>query len=393
MATRYYYIYIWLSLASCIFAQLQTFSPPGQNAITYSVNIPQSTVSSNSGPLYVQLKSTTPLQWFAWGQGSLMKGANLFVVYASSAGTNVTVSPRLGLVEHVEPTYNAHAQVSLLDGSGIRDGVITANIRCDSCITWQGGSADLHSSASPWVWAVRYGSALDSDSVSFPITIHDFSGVAELDLQRAVGGTSANPFLAGNTSTNGSSGVTITTTNTTSGSIQKRRIAHSVIMTVVFVVLFPGIALLLHVFPSGKMVQIHAGLQLVTLAFAIAGMGVGISLAKSLGLIGNYHPVIGMVAVPALILFQPAMGLLQHRYFHRTGKKGVFAYLHRWFGRCIILLGVINGGLGLHLARTTTATGPLGAIIPYSVLVGVLGVFYILAIGLFPRDKRGMSSI
>jgi hypothetical protein len=58
-----------------------------------------------------------------------MSGANIFVIYASSSGSNVTLSPRTGS-GHVEPKYNSGAQVTLLGGSGISNGVMTANIKC-----------------------------------------------------------------------------------------------------------------------------------------------------------------------------------------------------------------------------------------------------------------------
>ena len=58
-----------------------------------------------------------------------MSGANIFIVYSDSGGQNITLSPRLG-AGNFEPDYNSAAQVSLLEGSGITNGVMTANIRC-----------------------------------------------------------------------------------------------------------------------------------------------------------------------------------------------------------------------------------------------------------------------
>ncbi|KAE8135659.1 hypothetical protein BDV38DRAFT_294516 [Aspergillus pseudotamarii] len=382
------YLCSWMTLLTGTFAQLQMFSPPGQSSIQFSVNIPQKTADSGSGPIYIQLKSTQELQWFAWGQGSRMQGANIFVAYASRDGNNVTVSPRLG-IEHVEPMYNGQAQISVLTGSGISNGIMTANIRCDSCLTWPGGSEDPSSSASPWVWALKYGGQLNSDSLSLPIIIHDASGVAVLDLQKATGGASDNPFLASNNSN--SPGQALTTFDT--GSIASRRVAHAVLMILVFVIFFPSFALMLHTGAHSRIVDFHAFCQLFTLALAISGFGIGISLAKTLHLTGTYHPIIGMVAVPALILFQPAMGFLQHRYFHKTGKKSVFAYLHRWFGRSMIVLGIVNGGLGFHLAQNVTATAPVGAIIAYSVVAGIVGLVYVLVVIVLPlRKQRTQSS-
>lgn len=374
---------------STTLAQLQDFIPPGQNAITYSVNIPQSTASTGTGPIFIQMKSTREVQWFAWGQGSRMQGANIFVVYSSADGQNVTVSPRLG-VEHVEPKFNPQARFSVLDGSGIHNGVMTANIRCDSCISWPGGHEDLSSSSSPWIWAVKYGAPLSSDSLSQTIVIHDASGVAALDLQQATGGSSDNPFAAASHSTGSTAGHSLSSID--SGSLKKLRTAHASLMIVAFVILFPLFALTLHLFPSSKIVDIHASLQLLALTLAIAGLGIGISMAKTLRLTGGYHPIIGIVAVSCLILFQPAMGFLQHRHYQKSGGKSVFAYMHRWTGRTLMVLGIVNAGLGFHFASQNGAPAPTGAVIAVSVVAGIVGLVYALVVVLLPGRMRRRSS-
>lgn len=381
------YLYLWLFMSAFTLAQLQTFAPFKPNEITFSVNVPEATASSGSGPIFIQLKSTHELQWFAWGEGTRMQGANIFIVYASGNGQNVTVSPRLG-IEHVEPKFNPQARISVLSGSGISNGTMTANIRCDSCITWPGGTEDPTSSASSWVWAVKYGSPLNTNSVSAQITIHDYSGIASLDLKQATGGSSVNPFAA-TTGVVSSSGHAISSIN--SGSIRPRRFAHAVIMIVVFVVLLPSFALMLRVIPSSKIVDVHACLQLFTLSLAIAGLGIGISMARSLQYLHTYHPIIGMVVVSSLVVFQPAMGFLQHRHFHKTGDKSAFAYIHRWLGRCLIVLGIINAGLGFHLAQPGTSYSPTGAIIAYAVVAGLVGIAYVLGVVFLPREGPGRT--
>ena len=60
-----------------------------------------------------------------------MADANIFMIYSDSTGQNITLSPRLG-VGHVEPDYDSAAQVTLLDGTGIANGLMTANVRCMS---------------------------------------------------------------------------------------------------------------------------------------------------------------------------------------------------------------------------------------------------------------------
>lgn len=378
------YLSFWFLWVISSLAQMQTFTPPGQYEITYSVNIPQTTVSSGSGPIYFQLKSTRQVQWFAWGQGSQMRGANIFVVYTS--GDNVTVSPRLGK-GHFEPLYNPAAQISALNGSGVSDGIITANVRCDSCISWPGGSEDITSSSSTWIWAVKYGPSLNSDDLSATITEHDDFGVASLNLMRATGGSLENPF---GTSTASSSAQAISTP--TGGSTYIQTYTHATLMIVAFAILFPFSALGLHIFPSTRTVKVHASLQLVTLALAIAGMGLGIIMVKNLNLTWSYHPIIGIIVVSYLVLFQPFIGLLQHRRFRKTGDKSSLAYIHRWSGRIIIVLGIINGGLGFHLAGVGSESAPYGAVIAYSVAAAIIGLGYVSVIGLIGHRKRRVGT-
>lgn len=58
-----------------------------------------------------------------------MRNSNIFIIYPDVSGSNVTLSARLG-VGPIEPKYNSMAQVSLLEGSGISNGLMVANFRC-----------------------------------------------------------------------------------------------------------------------------------------------------------------------------------------------------------------------------------------------------------------------
>jgi hypothetical protein len=58
-----------------------------------------------------------------------MAGSNIFMIYTSSGGTNVTLSPRTAS-GYVMPSLNKNAQVTLLEGSGVSNGVMTANVKC-----------------------------------------------------------------------------------------------------------------------------------------------------------------------------------------------------------------------------------------------------------------------
>lgn len=59
-----------------------------------------------------------------------MAGSNMFLVYTNSGGTNVTLSPRTAN-GHNTPTLNGNAQVTLLEGSGVANGLMTANVKCE----------------------------------------------------------------------------------------------------------------------------------------------------------------------------------------------------------------------------------------------------------------------
>lgn len=120
-------------------------------------------------------------QWLGLGQGERMSGSNMFVMY-SSGDNNITLSPRLGRGQR-EPDVNPDARITLLDGTGISsDGVMTANLRCESCLTWQGGSMSPTNGNSDWIWSIRQGNALDSTDLSAEIREHDTYGGFTFDL-------------------------------------------------------------------------------------------------------------------------------------------------------------------------------------------------------------------
>lgn len=382
----------WLSWAlAAAAAQFESFSPSAQSDLTYSVHVPNGTASSGSGPIYFQINATLPLTWVALGQGTHMAGANIFVVYSNAAGDNVTVSPRLGK-GHVQPVFNPNAKISVMEGSGIGNGVMTANVRCDSCLQWDGGSMDPTNSGSPWVWAVKYGKPLQSDNSSATISKHDEEGDQVLDLTKATGNRSANPFAE----LSRSSAVAASASSAVGGGgrggeywafFNRRVTAHAALLIIPFVILYPLSALTIYFFPSLSVMKMHAPLQVFNTCLVIAGMGLGISIAKDINKLDNYHPIIGLVVISTLLAFQPAMGYLQHRYFRKTGRKSVFAFTHRWLGRTLIVLGIINVGLGFRLAGIGVGN-PTGAVIAYGVVAGVFALFYLLVVVIVGWRRR-----
>jgi len=144
----------------------------------------------------------------------------------------------------------------------------------------------------------------------------------------------------------------------------------------------------LPVLPYSKIVtRVHAPLQAFTLVLAIAGLGLGVYLGNQTGTLGSYHPIIGFVIMAGLLFCQPLLGILQHLHFQKTGGKSLFAYIHRWFGRVVVALGIINGGLGFLLSGNNGNGAGTGAIAAYAVVAAIIGVAYLLVL-IFPSFKH-----
>ena len=114
----------------------------------------------------------------------------------------------------------------------------------------------------------------------------------------------------------------------------------------------------------------------------IGAMGLGIDIANDLHFFSASvpaHVVIGLLAISMIVLVQPAMGILQHLHFRKTGGKSIFAYIHRWTGRVAIILGMINQGLGFQLVGIGTVVQP-HSLIRNFVALGILGgIWFTLA--------------
>ncbi|RVX74450.1 hypothetical protein B0A52_01576 [Exophiala mesophila] len=422
-----------LATTALVVGSAAQFATYVSNGITLAVNVPSDTASSGSGPIYLQISAPSGTQWVGFGQGTRMSGANMLIVYTADSN-NVTVSPRLG-GGYVEPEERSDASVFVLEGSGITsDGAMVANIRCDSCLSWSGGlsgSMDPTSTSSNWIYAWRDGDAIDSTSTDATISRHDGYSRFTLDLTEGTGGNSVNPFIAATgsddvsdddestttaatnsastgsatatatatgssstltttavgTPTNGVSGPVVSSDSDSSNSSPNRsqsgpddgiRIGHGVVMGLVFLILMPLSALTVYMPHHQKVRYIHAPLQVVSIVLMIVGLGLGIRLAQNIDDIDGYHQIIGFVVVGWMIAVQPALGIAQHMHFRRNGTRSPMGRGHKWMGRAVILLGVVNGGLGFMI------TGPVGSlyvptygVIIYSVVAAVIFLLYL----------------
>lgn len=375
----------------------------GNNDVCLQIAIPESSASSGSGNIYFQITAPDSYSWVGIGTGRGMSDANIFIMYANGDG-NVTISPRQAPGE-VMPTVVANgADLTLLDGSGVSNGVMTANVRCSNCESWKSSTLDLAGASTNWIAAWRQGSALNSQDVSERITQHSDTDEFVVNLSQASVTSDSNPFSGENASTGGGSN-TGTGSGSGSGSNSGSNnggavsqpestgasdavlLAHGVCLTIAFVVLYPLGAILMPLL--GKWL-VHAVWQVVALLLMWAGFGLGVVYARDHGyLFKQAHTILGTVVV-VLITIQPLTGFVHHSHYKKHQGRNAVSHSHIWFGRILLALGVINGGLGLQLASSSNAW-----VIAYSVIAALMTVAYVGAIVFkrmrSPRAERVLS--
>jgi hypothetical protein len=112
---------------------LASFTAP--DGPTYQVGLPKDSSITNSaaGTIYFSLSAPESYRWVGLGLGDAMAHAEIFVMYADGTG-NVTISARDGGQGHVQPLVSSSLAegVTLLAGSGISGGIMTANVKCTS---------------------------------------------------------------------------------------------------------------------------------------------------------------------------------------------------------------------------------------------------------------------
>ncbi|KAI1074020.1 putative iron reductase domain protein [Whalleya microplaca] len=347
--------------------------------VCYQVAVPSASASSNSGNIYMQLRAPSEYAWVALGTGQAMAGSNIFVMYADGAG-NVTISGRAG-TGHSMPAADSSVQLELLDGSGVQNGSMVANVRCGNCGSWSGGQMGLASTSTDWIAAWKVGSALDTKDVNAGIAYHDSHDGWSFDLTQATVTEDTNPFFGtqaeaggnGNgTSSGGSSGSSGNGNSgvrpSTSVNPQTVIFAHGIVMAIVMVILYPLGSILMPLF--GKWF-VHAGFQFMTFLLMWAGFGLGIVAAQRIRLnFDSVHTQLGTV-VCCLMAVQPVLGYVHHLHFVKHQARGAVSHAHIWYGRALLTMGIINGGLGLALADASQTF-----VIVYSVLAGVAFVIY-----------------
>ncbi|KAF2865283.1 hypothetical protein BDV95DRAFT_260925 [Massariosphaeria phaeospora] len=193
-----------LAFVSQTSAQIASVCPT--NDVCFGLNIPEATASSGNGDIFFQISAPSDYGWVALGQGVQMGGSNMFVVYTSGDGNNVTLSPRT-TSGHSPPDFNSDAQVTLLEGSGVTNGKMVANVRCSNCNAWADSSADFKVDKGDWIYAYQpSGGPKNSDDQSANINQHESAEAFSWSYASAKGGNSVNPLLNAAPSGSGSGG-------------------------------------------------------------------------------------------------------------------------------------------------------------------------------------------
>ena len=168
---------------------------------------------------------------------------------------------------------------------------------------------DFSSSSTNWIWAVKSGSPLHTDSQSANLQMHSSYNSFQFDLTKARGGNSVNPFAnttsasttAGSASPSASSSSGNETTQGGSSSssggaaggaggayasivakFEKRNravIAHGALMSLAFALFFPSGSILMRVLSFRGLVWVHAAFQMFTYAMALVGLGLGVYIS------------------------------------------------------------------------------------------------------------------
>lgn len=74
------------------------------------------------------------------------------------------------------------------------------------------------------------------------------------------------------------------------------------------------------------------------------------------------------------MVIQPFLGFAHHRNYVQTQSRGAVSHAHIWWGRGLLVLGVVNGGLGLQLSNERNSL-----VIAYSVIGGIVFLLYFAA--------------
>lgn len=152
-------------------------------------------------------------------------------------------------------------------------------------------------------------------------------------------------------------------------------IIHGLAACVAFVVFMPLGVIFLRIFPSS--VRWHWVNQTLASILAIVGILFGFYLSTMYTKSESFnsaHQIIGIIVLVS-VLVQWFIGFWHHRLYKLFQRSTYYGVGHRYFGRAVIILAIVNGGIGLSWSSAPTKT-----VVAYSIIVAVLGILTIAAL-------------
>lgn len=89
------------------------------------------------------------------------------------------------------------------------------------------------------------------------------------------------------------------------------------------------------------------------------------------------------------------LGLSHHLIFMRSGVPTIMGKIHRFFGISIIILALVNGGLGFNFAQSDHDNVPYGIVVAIMVVIFGILSFFVWSYSrkhLYKPDKEGFVS-
>ncbi|KAK3353234.1 hypothetical protein B0T25DRAFT_206131 [Lasiosphaeria hispida] len=371
----------------CIALQIQLASAA---VSTLFINDTNTQISINLPPdsddVNFYISSPDWYQYTAIGFGSSMANSLILVMYSAADTRRITVSPRF-TTGNTEPVFSPSVKLTIHGTSAIRSFDMIVNATCHGCRSWATGSIDAKSTTQPMIFANGPGIPLNSDDPAAGIRRHIGYGRFNMDMVRATGaggiGTPSNATVGAALVGDGIYHVN-----------NKAATAHGVVFVIAALIIAPFDSLVAGAL--SRWPTLHAFSATFYLLFVIGALVPGIIVSREHVATQNFgtpHQVLGLLTVAAMgVMFFWGIVLAvirkgaKNRGQDPPEKSRVLSLVHRWVGRLVWLLFIINGGIGLKLAERSHLF-----LMGYGVLTGGMVVFLLpiyFCVWRYSRHKR-----
>ena len=338
-----------------------------------------------NGDIYFHMSGPVTHSWLGMGIGSEMANSFMIIAYPSANGLNTTISTRIA-TGHNEPTYTPDFEIIGVyndtyapNANTVTDdgtGTIIAHAMCRNCSRWATGFLDTQSKAQPFLFAFGPEKQFRSDSPQASIPRHALHGRYTIDMTQATNYTgwygrvpapnvpqfSFPPDGTAFASFGTSPVIEVKTMSNPMPTV------HAVLMCVAFVLIFPAGAVVMQFL---KRALWHAAIQVVGFVAVFAGFGIAVHFAGQYNKVSSTyvettstrkilissqskdfnsaHQIIGLIILAGLLM-QLGLGLVHHTMYVRSNSPTPFGRVHSFLGPFIMVLGLINAGVGFDFA-------------------------------------------